>query len=86
MNILYRRMNKPQHSWTPTYIICDEAPRLKNLDYEELTAIGRNAKAGVVIMCQRIDQFSDKVLPALNNCRTQLFNAGGQPQNGGMVK
>jgi type IV secretion system protein VirD4 len=80
MNILYRRMNKPQHSWTPTYIICDEAPRLKNLDYEELTAIGRNAKAGVVIMCQHIDQFSDKVLPALNNCRTQLFLQGVSPK------
>lgn len=76
MNVMYRRMKKPQHSWMPTYIICDEAPRLKNIDYEELTAIGRNAKAGVFLMCQSIDQFPEKTLPALNNCRTQIFLQG----------
>ena len=75
-NILYRRMKRPNHSWTPTYLICDEAPRLKNIDYEELTAIGRNAKAGVFLICQSIDQFPEKTLPALNNCRTQLFLQG----------
>ncbi|PSB54129.1 type IV secretion system protein VirD4 [filamentous cyanobacterium Phorm 6] len=76
MNVMYRRMKNPQHSWMPTYIICDEAPRLKNIDYEELTAIGRNAKAGVFLMCQSIDQFPEKTLPALNNCRTQIFLQG----------
>jgi type IV secretion system protein VirD4 len=73
MNVMYRRMRNPNHNWTPTYIICDEAPRLKNIDYEELTAIGRNAKAGVFIMCQSIDQFNEKTMAALNNCRTQIF-------------
>lgn len=76
MNVMYRRLRNPQHNWIPTYFICDEAARLKNLNYEELTAIGRNAKAGVVLMCQHIDQFSDKTLPALNNCRTQIFLQG----------
>ncbi|MEZ2279246.1 MAG: type IV secretory system conjugative DNA transfer family protein [Microcoleus sp.] len=76
MNVMYRRMKNPQHSWMPTYIICDEAPRLKNIDYEELTAIGRHAKAGVFLMCQSIDQFPEKTLPALNNCRTQIFLQG----------
>ena len=73
MNVMYRRMRNPNHNWTPTYIICDEAPRLKNIDYEELTAIGRNAKTGVFIMCQSIDQFNEKTMAALNNCRTQIF-------------
>jgi type IV secretory pathway TraG/TraD family ATPase VirD4 len=76
MNVMYRRMRNPNYVWTPTYIICDEAPRLENIKYEELTAIGRNAKAGVVLMCQSIDQFQDKTLPALNNCRTQIFLQG----------
>ena len=76
MNVMYRRMNNPKHNWTPTYIICDEAPRLKNLDYDELTAIGRNAKASVVLMCQSIDQFPEKTMAALNNCRTQIFLQG----------
>jgi Type IV secretory system Conjugative DNA transfer len=76
MNVMYRRMKNPKHSWTPTYIVCDEASLLKNIDYEELTAIGRNAKAGVFLMCQSIDQFSEKALAALNNCRTQIFLQG----------
>ena len=76
MNVMYRRLRNPQHSWMPTYIICDEAPRLKNIDYEELTAIGRGAKASVFLMCQSIDQFPEKTLPALNNCRTQIFLQG----------
>ncbi|BAY99814.1 hypothetical protein NIES37_37970 [Tolypothrix tenuis PCC 7101] len=76
MNVMYRRMNNPKHNWTPTYVICDEAPRLKNLDYEELTAIGRNAKASVFLMCQSIDQFPEKTMAALNNCRTQIFLQG----------
>ena len=76
MNVMYRRMNNPKHNWTPTYIICDEAPRLQNLDYEELTAIGRNAKASVFLMCQSIDQFPEKTMAALNNCRTQIFLQG----------
>lgn len=76
MNVMYRRMKNPSHNWTPTYIVCDEAPRLKNIDYEELTAIGRNAKAGVFLMCQSIDQFPEKTLAALNNCRTQIFLQG----------
>jgi type IV secretory pathway TraG/TraD family ATPase VirD4 len=76
MNVMYRRMRNPDHAWTPTYLICDEAPRLKNLDYEELTAIGRNAKAGVMLMCQSLDQFAEKTRPALNNCRTQIFLQG----------
>jgi type IV secretion system protein VirD4 len=76
MNVMYRRMKNPNHSWTPTYIVCDEAPRLKNIDYEELTAIGRNAKAGVFLMCQSLDQFPEKTLAALNNCRTQIFLQG----------
>jgi hypothetical protein len=75
-NVLYRRMNNHQNNWTPTYIVCDEAKRLKNLDYEELTAIGRQAKMGVVIMCQQLDQFSDKQLVAMSNCRTQIFLSG----------
>jgi type III secretory pathway component EscS len=73
MNVMYRRMRNPNYNWNSTYIICDEAPRLENIKYEELTAIGRNAKVGVVLMCQSIDQFQDKTLPALNNCRTQIF-------------
>jgi type IV secretory pathway TraG/TraD family ATPase VirD4 len=73
MNVMYRRMRQPNHSWTPTYFICDEAPRLKSIDYEEITAIGRNARVGVVLMCQSIDQFPDRSRPALNNCRTQIF-------------
>lgn len=76
MNVMYRRMRNPQHGWTPTYIICDEAPRLQNIDFEEATAIGRNAKAGVVLICQSLDQFSEKTLPALNNCRTQVLLQG----------
>jgi len=76
MNVLYRRMKNPNHNWTPTYVICDEAPRLKNINYEEITAIGRNAKAGVFLMCQSLDQFPEKTLPALNNCRTQIFLQG----------
>jgi type IV secretory pathway TraG/TraD family ATPase VirD4 len=76
MNVMYRRMKNPNFKWNPTYIICDEAPRLENIKYEELTAIGRNATVGVVLMCQSIDQFKDKTLPALNNCRTQIFLQG----------
>lgn len=76
MNVMYRRLKNPSHSWTPTYIICDEAPRLENINYEELTAIGRNAKASIFLMCQSIDQFPEKTLPALNNCRTQIFLQG----------
>lgn len=76
MNAMYRRMKNPNHNWTPTYIICDEAPRLKNLDYEELTAIGRNAKASVFLMCQSLEQFPEKTMAALNNCRTQIFLQG----------
>jgi energy-coupling factor transporter ATP-binding protein EcfA2 len=76
MNVMYRRMRNPNYKWNPTYIICDEAPRLENIKYGELTAIGRNAKASVVLMCQSIDQFQEKTLPALNNCRTQIFLQG----------
>ncbi len=76
MNVMYRRMRNPKHNWTPTYIVCDEAPRLKNIDYEELTAIGRNAKAGVLLMCQSLDQFPEKTMAAMNNCRTQVFLQG----------
>lgn len=76
MNIMYRRLLNPSHDWTPTYIICDEAPRLKTVDYEESTAILRNAKAGIFLMCQSIEQFSEEMLPALNNCRTQIFLQG----------
>ncbi|MGL4499967.1 MAG: TraM recognition domain-containing protein, partial [Planktothrix sp.] len=76
MNVMYRRLRNPQHNWTPTYILCDEAPRLKNIDYEEITAIGRGAKASVFLMCQSLDQFPEKTLPALNNCRTQIFLQG----------
>jgi Type IV secretory system Conjugative DNA transfer len=82
-NVLYRRMKNHQYAWTPTYIICDEAPRLKNLDYEELTAIGRQAKMGVIIMCQQLDQFSDKQLVAMSNCRTQMFLSGVNDKTAG---
>lgn len=73
MNVMYRRLKNRNHAWTPTYFICDEAARLKNINYEELTAIGRNANASVVLMCQSMDQFSPEVLPTMNNCRTQIF-------------
>lgn len=76
MNVLYRRMRNRTHRWTPTYIICDEAPRLKNLNFEEMTAIGRNADTGIFLMCQSVDQFPKETLPALNNCRSQLFLQG----------
>lgn len=74
-NVLYRRGKNYQNNWTPTYLVCDETPRL-NLDYEELTAIGRQYKMGVIIMCQQLNQFSDKQLVAMSNCRTQMFLSG----------
>ncbi|MDF0555629.1 type IV secretory system conjugative DNA transfer family protein [Kamptonema sp. UHCC 0994] len=76
MEVMYCRMKNPNYQWIPTYIICDEAPRLKNIDYEELTAISRNAKVGVFLVCQSIDQFSGKAMIALDNCRTQIFLQG----------
>lgn len=77
MKLMYKRMQNPGAGWTPTYMICDEARRLENIDYEELTGIGRNASAGVILMCQSMDQFSDKQLVAVqNNCRTQVFLQG----------
>jgi Type IV secretory system Conjugative DNA transfer len=75
-NVIYRRGKNHQNNWTPTYLICDEAPRLKNLDYEQLTAIGRQYKMGVIIMCQQLDQFSDKQSVAMSNCRTQILLSG----------
>jgi DNA polymerase III delta prime subunit len=73
MNIIYKRGDKRSHNWNPIYLICDEAPRLKNVDFEEISAIGRQYKASVFLICQSIDQFPDQVLPTLNNCRTQIF-------------
>jgi hypothetical protein len=80
MNIMYRRLLNPGHDWIPAYMICDEAPRLKTVNYEESTAILRNAKAGLFLMCQSIDQFPEETLPALNNCRTQIFLQGVSPK------
>lgn len=74
-NVMYRRMNNRQVNWTSTYIICDEAPRLKNIEFKEFTAIGRNAKAGVILICQYIDDFSEQK-DAINNCRTQILLQG----------
>lgn len=77
MKLMYKRMQNPGAGWTPTYMICDEARRLENIDYEELTGIGRNASSGVILMCQSMDQFSDRQLVAVqNNCRTQIFLQG----------
>ncbi|MDZ4784767.1 MAG: type IV secretory system conjugative DNA transfer family protein [bacterium] len=73
MNIIYKRSANRNHNWNPIYLICDEAPRLKNVDFEEITAIGRQYKASVFLICQSIDQFPEKTLPTLNNCRTQIF-------------
>lgn len=77
MKLMYRRMLNQGMGQIPTYMICDEARRLENIDYEQLTGIGRNASAGIVIMCQSMDQFSDRQLVAIqNNCKTQLFLQG----------
>jgi hypothetical protein len=73
MNIIYKRSANRNHNWNPIYLMCDEAPRLKNVDFEEITAIGRQYKASVFLICQSIDQFPEKILPTLNNCRTQIF-------------
>lgn len=73
MNIIYKRSANRNHNWNPIYLICDEAPRLKNVDFEEISAIGRQYKACVFLICQSIDQFPEKTLPTLNNCRTQIF-------------
>jgi len=73
MNIIYKRGANRSHNWNPIYLICDEAPRLKNVDFEEISAIGRQYKASVFLICQSIDQFPEKTLPTLNNCRTQIL-------------
>lgn len=74
-NVMYRRMKNRQADWIPTYIICDEAPRLKGIDFKEFTAIGRNAKASIILMCQYIQDFGEQK-EALNNCRTQILLQG----------
>lgn len=75
-NIIYRRALNRDRDWIPIHLICDEAPRLKNVNFKELVAIGRQFKVCVFLICQAFEQFADNAKEAAELCRTKIFLQG----------
>lgn len=78
-NHLFRRLSLQSKNTRPIFQFMDEAARLKDrLDFEEMLAITRSARAGTCLSAQDVSQFgsAEEQSAIFTNCRTFISLRG----------
>lgn len=75
-NVLRRRQKRPQHRWQPTFIIVDDAQFFPDWDWQDMLALGREERVGILLLCRNIEGFSEPNRQAIADCRTRIIFPG----------